>query len=260
MELIDTHCHLQFPQYDLDRDEIIRRALDARIGMVCVGTDKDSSRQAIELSDRFEGVLASVGLHPNDNLNEIYEQGAYEELISHPKVVAVGEIGLDYYRTEGEQEKQTQRERFMEQLQLIKNSRKPVIVHCRNAYGDMYEILKETLASPGGQYVRGVVHSFTGTWDQAQKFLGLGLSLGLNGIITFTDQYNEIVKNIPMERLLLETDAPFLAPIPYRGRRNEPLYIIEVAKKIAEVRDMAYEEVANITKHNSILMFMDAKF
>ena len=149
--VIDTHCHVQFPQYDHDRAEVIRRALDAGIGMICVGTDLEMSRRAVELADRYEGIWASVGLHPNDNLTEHYNQSLYRDLTAHPKVIAIGEIGLDYYRTTEPHLREIQKERFKEQLSL---SDKPLIIHCRDAHDDMIEILHAT-------HMRGVIHSFT---------------------------------------------------------------------------------------------------
>lgn len=276
--IIDSHCHPQDVQYDKDRKEMIRRALDGGVQMICVGTDLEMSKKAIELAGQYEGptsptatlklrssrrlqrasMWASVGLHPNDNLDEEFDEKAYEELLVQDKVVAMGEIGLDYYRTEKLEDQKRQKDRFVQQLELAKKVGKPLILHCRDskagstgrAYPDMIDIL-------GGGYadLGGVVHSYTGSLDEAKRFLDLGFYLGFNGIITFARQYDEIVQYVPLDRILLETDAPYLAPVPYRGQRNEPLYVIEVAKKVAELKKISLEEVAEQTTKNTQNLF-----
>lgn len=256
--MIDSHCHPQFPQYDKDRDEMIKRALDGGVQMICVGTDLEMSRKAIELAQKHNGIWASVGLHPNDNLGEEFDGKAYEELLKQDKVVAMGEIGLDYYRTTETEEQEEQRKTFIKFLELAKKVKKPLILHCRDAragstgkaYPDMIDILKNGYAKNGG-----VVHSYAGSLEEAKRFLNLGFYLGFNGIITFARQYDEIVKYVPLDRILLETDAPYLTPEPYRGQRNEPLYVIEVAKKIAELKNISVEEVTEQTTKNTIKLF-----
>lgn len=253
MNLIDTHCHPQFPQYDQDRDEMIKRALDAGIQMICVGTDLEMSKKAIELAQRNAGIWASVGLHPNDQNNELRIMN-YEELLGEPRVVAVGEVGLDYYRIPETEKQKRQREVFQEFLDLAIKHEKPLILHCRQAYGDTISILNSKFQIPDSK-IGGVVHSYTGNLEEAKQFLNLGLYLGFNGIITFARQYDEVVKHVPLDRILLETDAPFLTPEPYRGQRNEPLYVIEVAKKIAELKGITVEEVAEQTTKNTETLF-----
>lgn len=269
MILFDSHCHPQAEQYDKDREEVIKRALDAGVEMICVGTDLEMSRKAIKLAGEYEGMWAAVGLHPNDNKNEDFDAGEYEELIKMPKVVAMGEMGLDYYRTEGSKKQKFQKERFIKQLELADKLKKPLILHCRDsrtgsigkAYPQMADILKNGYAQNGG-----VVHSFTGNLAEAKDFLNLGLYLGFNGIITFppsrkatggqaSGQYDEIVRYAPLDRVLLETDAPYLTPEPYRGQRNEPLYVTEVAKKIAELKRISVEEVSGQTENNTKELF-----
>lgn len=271
--MIDSHCHPQSYQYDQDREEIIKRALDAGVQMICVGTDLEMSKKAIELASKYDdpasprfrraSIWASVGLHPNDNLDGEFDSKAYEELLIQDKVVAMGEIGLDYYRTEKIEDQKRQKDRFIQQLELAKKIGKPLILHCRDskagssgrAYPEMIDILKGGYADLGG-----VVHSYTGSLDEAKRFLDLGFYLGFNGIITFARQYDEIVKYAPLDRILLETDAPYLTPEPYRGQRNEPAYVIEVAKKIAELKNTLLEEVAEQTTQNTKKLFnLDAK-
>lgn len=244
--IIDTHCHPQFPQYDADRDAIIRRTLDAGIGIVCVGTDLATSKQAIELAERYEGLYASVGLHPNDNLNEAYDQGSYLEITRHPKVVAIGEIGLDYYRTVEPQKREIQKRRFVQQLELARLVGKPVIIHCRDAHDDMMQILPE---------YKGVMHSFTGTAEQARVYIEKGYFIGLNGIVTFSKEYEGMVRSISLDRMVLETDAPYLAPAPYRGKRNQPSYVDIIGRSVAAIRGAEPSVIFESTTRNARDLF-----
>lgn len=237
---------------------MIKRARDAGVFMICVGTDLESSKKGIELAQKTEGMWASVGSHPNDNLDEEFNPKEYEELLKQDKVVAMGEIGLDYYRTTEDSAKKFQRERFEQQLDVARKVDVPIIIHSRDAgkgsvgivHKDLISILKNNLPSR-----LGVAHSFTGTLDEAKKYLNLGFYLGFNGIITFARQYDEVVKYAPLEQILLETDAPYLAPEPYRGQRNESIYIIEVAKKLADLKSLSLEEVVGQTTQNCNKLF-----
>src|SRR3989344_7701596 len=256
--IFDSHCHPQMAQYDKDREEVIARAQRAGVSMICVGTDLETSKQAIELAQKYEGMWATVGLHPNDNLNERYDSLIYQKLLEQSKVVAMGEIGLDYYRTEKPEDQKFQKERFEQQLELAKELKKPLILHCRDgksgstgpAYRDMIEILSRGYVINGG-----VMHSFTGTTEEAKQFLDLGLYLGFNGIITFARQYDEIIREVLLERILLETDAPFLSPEPHRGKRNEPSYVVDVAKKLAELKSESLEKIIEQTTNNCRKLF-----
>ncbi len=255
--IFDSHCHPQMAQYDKDREEIIARAKGAGVSMICVGTDLETSKRAIELAQKHEGMWASVGLHPNDNLNEKFEPDLYEKLLKMPKVVAMGEVGLDYYRTTDLKDQQIQKERFEEQLRLAEKLKMPVILHSRDAgkgstgkvHEDMIGILKNNFSGIG------VAHSFTGSMKDAKKYLELGFYLGFNGILTFARQYDEIVREVALDRILLETDAPYLTPEPHRGKRNEPAYVIEVAKKIAELKNESYEKIVEQTTRNCRQLF-----
>lgn len=265
--MFDSHCHPQFPQYDEDREEMIRRSLKADVGMLCVGTDWEMSGKAIVLAHQYENIWASVGLHPNDHLHEKFDLELYRELLKDSKVVAVGEVGLDYYRTGGEENIVKQKDRFIKFLELARETEKPLILHCRDAYADMLEMLSSAETLFGGAAVRGVIHSFTSDWETAQKFLDLGFYIGLNGIITFpsspkalegqvpTDYLKQVVERIPLNFLLLETDAPYLAPVPHRGKRNEPFYVKFVAEKIAEIRNEKVEKIAEQTVINTKKLF-----
>ena len=252
-ELIDTHAHPQMSQYDDDRDAVLERARGSGIGIICVGVDLETSRKAVALSTDNPGVFASVGLHPNDNLEEEYDEQPYRDIVtareSRDSIIAIGEIGLDYFRTVADDLRRTQRVRFQKQLQLAQDVALPVILHCREAYDDMADVLR---AFPG---MKGVVHSFTGNAAQAEVFMEMGLHIGLNGIVTFSDSYVEMAASISGDRLLLETDSPFLAPVPYRGQRNEPFYIIETAKALARYRNTEFEHIKKVTTYNAISLF-----
>ena len=248
ISIIDTHCHPQFPQYDEDRDAVLRRALDGGVGMICVGTDLHSSRAAIKLAGNYEGVFATVGLHPNDG-DEPAGTTAYEDLLDNDRVVAVGEIGLDYFRTTGSDAQENQRGRLAHFLDIAARNDYPVVLHCRDAHRDMLDMLRNS------EVRTGVIHSFTGTARDAQQYLELGFHIGLNGIITFTRDYDEAISRIPIERILIETDAPYLTPTPYRGKRNEPLFIEKVAGKLAELKGSEVSAIKHITTDNALRVF-----
>ncbi len=250
--LFDSHCHPQFPQYDADRDEVIKRTLAAGCGMICVGTDLEMSKKAIELAEKYDGIWATVGCHPNESVKELHIAD-YEGLAKHHKVVAIGETGLDYYRTPEKDKQEKQKEIFRQFLELSKRVGKPIIIHCRDAHDDLINLLNPKLSTLNP--ISGVVHSFTGSFELASKFLDLGLFLGLNGIITFTGEYDDMIARIPLDRILIETDAPYLAPVPHRGKRNEPLYVEFVARRIAEVKKIPFEEVIEKTEENTKKLF-----
>lgn len=250
--MIDTHCHPQFPQYDKDREQIIKNTFENGVKMICVGTDLEMSQKAIKLATDYENIWASVGLHPNDNLGEEYDQEAYRELAAHEKVVAIGEVGLDYYRTAEPDKIKVQQKRFEKQLELAENLSKPLILHCRDgarsSHNDMFALLKNIKT-------KGVIHSFTSSWQNAKRYIDMGFYIGFNGIITFTKDYDETIENMPLEFLLLETDAPYLTPIPHRGKRNEPAFVKLVAQKIAGLRDVSYHEIEKATDENASNLF-----
>lgn len=256
----DTHCHPQFSHYDSDRDEVIQRALDQGVSMICVGTDIETSKQAVELAKKYSGVWAAVGVHPNDLENFVMDD--FIHLMSEEKVIAVGEVGLDYYRTTDEAKQKKQKEVFKEFINLAYQFQKPIILHCRDAtagskghsHKDAINLLKQAKNISYG----GVAHSFTGTLEEAREYLNLGFHLGFNGIITFARQYDQIVVHTPLEKILLETDAPYLTPEPHRGKRNEPVYVLEVAKKVAELKSVPLETVVNVTTQNTLKLFINS--
>jgi len=270
--LIDTHAHINFNAYKDDGEEVIKRALAEDVWLINVGAEKSTSRRAVEYARKYEhGVFAAVGLHPGSlRAQEIEEEIGeketvkfkieaeefdykyYKNLAQEPKVVAIGEIGLDYYRNPAK--KELQKEVLLEQLGLAEKLNKPVLLHCREAHEDLLKILR-TWALVGNKPLRGVIHSFSGRWSQAQEYLKMDFYLGFNGIITFARDYDKVVREMPMDRLLLETDCPYLTPLPFRGKRNEPSYVKYVAEKVAELRGISFEEVAEVTTRNAMELF-----
>jgi TatD DNase family protein len=249
-KIIDSHCHPQLAQYDSDRHEVITRTLASGVGMVCVGTDVFMSRKGIELAEQYEGVYTSVGSHPTDESEGAFDLSKYEELAGHPKVVAIGEIGLDYFHEKDSSVRLRQKDRFLQQVELAKKISKPLIIHCRDAHEDMIQLLRE---HAGG--MQGVIHSFNGSVAQAKEYIDIGFYLGLNAIITYSKDYEEMVKSLPLEKMLLETDAPYLAPAPYRGKRNEPGYVQEVGSTIALMRGENPEVLFEATTANALRLF-----
>jgi len=246
--LIDIHAHLQFPQFDGDRDEVIKRTEEAGIGVINVGTDIKTSEAAVKLAEKHNKMWATVGLHPSD-WQIGFEYNFYKKLATHPKVVAIGECGLDYFRVRGEDEKVGQREIFGQQIQLALEVKKPLMIHCRDAYADVVAVLKSFSG------VIGNVHFFTSDWLTAKKFLDLGFSLSFSGVITFVRDYDEVVRNVPLEMIFVETDCPFAAPVPYRGQRNEPRYLVEVLRQVATLRGVAEETVGAAVLNNVRRLF-----
>ena len=250
--LVDTHAHLDFGDFDHDRDEVVARALDA--GVVCIidpGCDVATSRRAVELADTYDTVYAAVGIHPNStaaaapgDLMEI------ARLAKHPKVVAVGETGLDFYRDRSPREVQVRA--FCAQLELARECGLPVIVHFRN-------VEEEGIGLVGGDAfkgLRGVFHCFGGSRDFAMRVLDLGFYIGFDGPLTYKNSDRvKVAQAVPLERCLIETDAPFLTPQKHRGCRNEPAYVTEVAGKLAEIHGCSRDEVAAVTGRNTRALF-----
>ena len=265
---IDIHSHVNFKAFDDDRNEVIRRALDDDTWVINVGTQADTSRKAVEMANQYkEGVYAIIGLHPihtgasfHDekelgvggveftSRGEMFDKNSYRELLKDKKVVAIGECGLDYYRCTPESiEKQKQA--FIEQIELANEVGKPLMLHIREAYADALEILKEH------SKVKGDVHFFAGNWEVAKAYLDFGFTLSFTGVITFTHDYDEVIRNTPLDMIMSETDSPYISPVPYRGKRNEPSYVREVAKKIAEIKNLPEEEVAKALIKNAQRVF-----
>ncbi len=284
--LIDTHSHINFKAYKDDGDAVIERALGAGVWMINAGAQYSTSQRAVEYAEKYkEGVYAAVGLHPShvaefseveppksdfggstsENSEsrevEIFDTGKYKKLLENPKTVAVGEIGLEYGAHISQEAKDKQKEVLMKQIELAQQSDKPIVFHCRGAYDDLIELLEmfnfgcAHCAHSCSPNLRGSMHCFVGRLSQAEKLVEMGFHIGLNGIITYARDYDKIIKKIPLERILLETDAPYLTPVPYRGKKNEPLYVKYVAEKIAEIRGISFEKIAKQTTKNARDLF-----
>ena len=273
MQLTDTHCHLDFNKFDTDRQAVIARAKDAGlVRMLVPGIEVVSSRKAIRLAESDESIRASVGYHPTDL--DKFSLTAFSEiqfLAKHPKVVAIGEIGLDYYWVKDDQKRQVQQEVLKQQLTFAAQIKKPAILHMREEkdawYGDASKDLLGILAEWHKGLTQennplldkpGVLHSFNGTLETAQEALKMGFFIGVTGPVTYknAEEKRRIIQRLPLERLLLETDAPFLTPVPYRGKRNEPAFVREIADKIAELKSIKLEEVAAVTTANAARLFL----
>ena len=241
--LYDSHAHYDDRRFDADRDEIIMKAYCEGVKFINnIASDMESSRKSIELAEKFDFVYATVGVHPSD-VSGMTMQNIVElrELAQHKKVVAIGEIGLDYHYDDASEEEQ---KRWLSpQLELSKELNLPVVIHDRESKGDCIRMLKEHSIS------NGVVHCFSGSAETAKELLKMGLHISFTGVLTFKNARKAIdsLKVIPMDRLMIETDCPYMAPEPYRGKRNYSGYVIKVAEKIAEIKGMSVEEVAEQT-------------
>ncbi len=257
MELVDSHAHLDFPQFNPDREEVIRRAEEAGIRLIVnVGADLDSSRASVALAERYPFVYAAVGVHPHD-ADTLDERAlkALTELARHPKVVAIGEIGLDFYRDLSP--RQTQRKAFLRQLELASRLGKPVIIHDRDAHREVLSIIRDYAARADGSRPLGVLHCFSGDIEMALKAIELGFFISVAGPVTFKNarKLPQIVRELPLDSLLVETDCPYLTPHPYRGKRNEPAYVRLVAEAVARIKGIPAEQVARVTLRNAIRLF-----
>lgn len=245
--LIDTHCHIHEADYPLDRDEVMRRAHEAGVEtMICVGTSEKSSKEAVAFAGEHEEIFASIGVHPHDT-KDGYGEIAKLAQQKDNKLIAVGEIGLDYFYTHSPREVQVKA--LEEQIQLAVDHDLPIIFHVREAFGDFWPIFDNFHG------IRGELHSFTDTRETLETALGKGLYIGVNGISTFARDKQDMFAVIPLEKMLLETDAPFLTPVPFRGRVNEPALVRCVAEFHAEKRGISLEEIATRTTANARAFF-----
>ncbi|MCX5865095.1 MAG: TatD family hydrolase [Deltaproteobacteria bacterium] len=252
-ELIDTHCHLDMSAYEADFEVVLARALAAGVTrIISVGIDLESSRRAIALAEQHQGIYATVGVHPH-NVAELSEDDYAElqALCRHVKVVAYGEIGLDYVKNYAPIA--LQKEHFSRQVVLAKELHLPLVVHDREAHDDIMEILETAGPFPAG----GVMHCFSGDTTFARRVLALGFHISIPGVVTFAkaEMLHEAVREIPLGSLVLETDGPFLAPVPKRGKRNEPQLMLFTAQKVAELKGVSLEEVARQTTINAVRLF-----
>lgn len=270
--LTDTHCHLDFNKFDDDREAVIQRSMETGIARILIpGLDLESSQAAVKLAETYSNIYAAVGFHPTD-LDKFSEK-AFEEikkLVDHAKVVAVGEIGIDYYWVKEREERAFQMETLRKQLAFAASVNKPVIIHMREegdawfgqASIDLLQILREwyktlTAENHGLAEKPGVLHSFNGNLETAQKAIELNFYIGVTGPVTYknAEEKRQIIRQLPLERLLIETDSPFLTPVPHRGKRNEPAFVAYIADKIAEIHMTTREQVAEITTASAARLF-----
>lgn len=282
MKLIDIHAHVNFKAFKEDGDEVIRRALEHEVGLILVGTQNTTSKRAVDYARRYphDPVFAAVGLHPihletievDDNelglegggfttRAEEFDYEYYRELALDTKVVAIGEVGLDYYRMIDDKAHEKQKEVFKKQIELALEINKPLMIHCRKAHGDCIAILKSYVPleakSQKQKALNGDIHFFEGTVEEAQEYFNLGFTVSFTGVITFKNalRHQALVRALPLERILLETDSPYITPEPYRGKRNEPMHVELVARKVAELKGISFEEVARATTQTAKNVF-----
>ncbi|MCF7831695.1 MAG: TatD family hydrolase [Candidatus Pacebacteria bacterium] len=279
MKNIDIHAHTNFAAYDNDRDDVILRAKDSGVSMINIGTQYDTSKKAVEMAGMYDTCYAIIGLHPihttathhdEDELGEgnksfssrgeIFDTEKYKELAkSSDRIVGIGECGFDYYRNDHDT-KQVQEIAFRAQIELAIELNLPLMLHVRpsqgtyDAYMDVLNILRE-YKETAGDTLRGDVHFFAGTADIAQQFMDIGFDMSFTGVITFAKQYEELIQYVPLDRIHAETDCPYVSPAPHRGQRNEPVYVLEVIKKIAEIKQLPIEEVQTVLLQNAKRLF-----
>jgi len=253
--LIDTHCHLNFSEFENDREEVIGRCLNNDIWIINVGADYKTSRNAVEIAEKCgKGVYAAIALHPHDVEKEKFDYKKYKELAENKKAVAIGECGLDYAFCENDEKIQKlQQKVFIQHLKLAQEVNKPIIIHSRRLFPEILEIVKNY------PKVKGVLHCYMGRWSYAEEYLKLGYYLSFTGLITYARDYDKVIKNCPLDRILIETDAPYLTPEPIRkpedNPRNEPQYVKYVAEKIAEIKKVSFDQVAEQTTKNAKELF-----
>ncbi|RJP59662.1 MAG: TatD family deoxyribonuclease [Deltaproteobacteria bacterium] len=251
--LVDSHAHLDLPEFDDDRSEVIKRAKESGIDYILnIGINSESCSKAIKLADSYDFIYASIGIHPHDAKD--VDENTYavlKSLANNKKVLAFGEIGLDFYRNLSP--KGIQIKRFREQINLANELKLPVIIHNRDAHKETLKILKEE----GAKNLGGIIHCFSGNYSMAKSCIDMGFYISIPGTITFpkAGELQEIVKKLPLSKIMIETDCPFLTPVPYRGKRNEPSFVRYVAEKIASLKDTSLEEVAEITSQNFRSLF-----
>jgi TatD DNase family protein len=260
MDLIDSHAHIDFPQFADDREAMLVRARDAGVGtLLAIGTGPGPEKldAALPFAEQHDWIYTSVGIHPHE-AKEVTPQHLDElaRLAQHPKVIAWGEIGLDYFYDHSPRD--VQATVFRSQMELAHTAKLPIIIHCRDAWEDCLALIEQHWRPTG---LAGILHCFTGTLDHAKRGLDMGFLISFAGNSTYpkTQNIREVAKEIPLDRMLIETDSPFLAPQPYRGKRNEPAYVVEVAKTLATVRNLAPEEIAAATAANFRRLFRIAR-
>ena len=261
MQYFDAHAHVQFPPYDADRDTLIAQMKEEGVYGVIVGVDRVSSEKAIALARSYEHLYAAVGLHPNDNTMEGFDESTYRALAEDPSVVAIGECGLDYFRPQDpEAEKRRQKPLFASQVELALSVDKPLIIHSRpgkgtqDAYRDLITMLR-SYKQEFGEKLRGDIHFFVGGIDEARDLIELGFTLSFTAVITFAREYDEVIRFLPLSSILTETDAPYVAPAARRGQRNDPFAVRDVVAALAQIRGEDPEQVRIETVANARRIF-----
>ncbi|MCX6787445.1 MAG: TatD family hydrolase [Candidatus Kaiserbacteria bacterium] len=260
VKYVDTHCHLQFEQYAHDREEIIEKMRKEGIAAIVVGTDLETSKEAVALAEKYEHLFASIGFHPGNTTLKSFDEAAYRALAENKKVVAIGECGLEYFHTKAnDEEKNAQKTLFEKQITIAAELNKPLTVHVRpskgthDAYQDLIQILKKAkIKYPN---LRGDIHFFAGSITEAEAFFALGFTISFTAVITFSRDYDEIIKAAPLQNILSETDAPYVAPASRRGERNDPLAVIEVVQQIAAIHGENFEDVRTTLLANAKRLF-----
>ncbi|MBO1924187.1 TatD family hydrolase [Thiomicrorhabdus sp. 6S3-12] len=254
--IVDSHCHLNIlPDSVGTTDEVIRQAVELGVGkMMCIAINPAKWHEVLELADKYEQVYAAIGIHPCEEEDVQVTDQMLIEAASHPKVLAIGEIGLDYYHFDAEkQDMNWQQERFRLQIRIAKQLQKPIVIHTRNSTDDCLRILEEE----GAQEVGGIMHCFVEDMEIARRAMAIGFYISFSGIVTFKNakELKEVAKEVPLDRILVETDAPYLAPVPYRGKVNQPGYTKYVVQEIADLREVPFEEIAKATTANFNRLF-----
>jgi TatD DNase family protein len=256
LDLVDSHCHINFEPLYTDLAAVLQRARDNGVSyMLCVGVTLEDFPQVLELAHRYDHIFASVGVHPNEQEGREPEVSELVALAQDPQVVAIGETGLDYFRSQGELGWQQQR--FRRHIRAARECGKPLIVHMRDAAEDTVRIMQEE----GAAEVGGVMHCFTGTWDVAARAIELNFHVSFSGIVTFknAEALRAVAARLPAERLLVETDCPYLSPVPHRGKTNEPAFVRHVAEQVAQLRGLELTELARLTTDNFFGLFTGAQ-
>ena len=257
IKIIDTHAHLDMPEFDLDRLDVLQRAAKSGVKtIVTIGIDVNSSRKAIDLAQQHSNIFASIGIHPQESLNVTAEDIAQLEYLSRqPRVVALGEMGLDFHRNPVPRD--TQLQVFNQQLELANKIALPIIIHCRQAVPDMLEILGKWSSASGLQGPKGIIHCFSGELATARQYIDMGFYIALGAYIGYpsSQSFREVIRDIPLSRLVLETDCPFLPPQLYRGKRNEPSYTALTLQVLADIKMLTLEEAARQTTANAQAVF-----
>src|SRR5258706_11321832 len=254
--LVDSHCHLDFPEFD-GRMDPVRKEMDANgvTHALCISVNFAGFPKVLALAEAYDNFFASVGVHPDHEERSPVDARHLVQLAHHPRAVAIGETGLDYYRVSGDLE--WQRDRFRAHIRAARECRKPLVIHTRQAAEDTLAIMREERAGDVG----GVMHCFTETWEVAQAALALGFHISFSGIVTFKNakDLKDVAQRVPLDRMLIETDSPYLAPVPHRGKSNQPAFVKHVAEEIAALRGIALEEVASATTQNFFRLFRHAR-